>query len=241
MDSVSLCRTEIVTGFLSSISKTRAANVWRLHLAHIFPWTIGFVPLLQEPRALLCAMKSAPKPKRGTIRAPLDSALVFCGGAEYGSRTYSHYGPENMLKHDGNVFCSRECHRRFLVVHDLGKPCVITGLEVQPSGYCNSNLKTVRISATHRLPGWVQGVGAAQEARSADKINAEQDYTKNAQHPASRLRWVELTRSPYLETEVGVARPLPAALCGRFVLFYCIAGTRDSGNIDIGYMQVHGR
>ena len=113
----------------------------------------------------------APKPKSGTIRAPLDSALVFCGGAEYGSGSYySHYGPENMLKHDSNVFCSREYHRRFLVVHDLGKPCVITGLEVQHSGYCNSNLKTVRISATHRLPGWVQGVGAAQETSSASRF-----------------------------------------------------------------------
>ena len=31
-----------------------------------------------------------------------------------------------------NVVCSHDYHRRFLVVHDLGKPCLITGLNPNP-------------------------------------------------------------------------------------------------------------
>lgn len=236
LDWGSVSRNEIATGFLSSLSETRAANVWRLHLVRAFPSTIGFAYLLQEPRALARAMNFAPS--KGTNRR-LDSALVFCGGAEYG--TFSRYRPKNMLQKRSNVFCSRSYHRRFLVVHDLGKPCVITGLEVHSSGFCSSNLRTVRIAATDRVPHWVQQVGAAQETELNVKIKPEQDYTKNVLHPASQLRWVELKDKRYLNTRQDVGLALSAALCGRFVMFYCIDGELGlKSNIDIGFMQVHG-
>ena len=229
LDWASLCRNEIATGFLSTLSKTRAVNVWRLHLVHHFPWTVAFACFLQKPKALVQIMNTALRASPG-VR--LDSALVFCG-AEYGSVS-SRY--EN--RH--SVFCSRNCHRRFFVVHDLGKPCVVTGLEVHCSNYCDSNPRTMRLTATARVPHWVQHVGPAQETASNDQIKPEQDYTKNVQHPASKLRWIELKARRCLHGGSS-SLVLPAALCGRFVIFYCIDGERGlAGNIDIGFMNVHG-
>ena len=99
---------------------------------------------------------------------------------------------ETGSKREADAHIRGSKHRRFLVVYDLGKPCVITGLEVKESGYCDSNLRRVRIAAAGWVPQWVKHVGAAQESKRGAKINPEQDYTRNPEHPASQLRWVQV-------------------------------------------------
>ena len=89
------------------------------------------------------------------------------------------------------------------------------------------------------MPEWVKHVGAAQESTMYSKINPGKDYTRNPEHPASQLRWVQVEANKDNKVD---RQPLPQALCGRFVIFYCIDGYgRLTGNVDIGFMQVHGR
>lgn len=145
-----------------------------------------------------------------------------------------------MLESDRGDYCSKENHRRFLVVYDLGKPSAITTLEVRKCVASTSDLCTVRVTVVDSLPDWVEKDGYAQETAAGQQISPEEDYTTNPTHPASQLHWSEF-KSPKKGEALSVHAALPTTLYGRYALFYCIDGKEGiESNIDIGYMKVHG-